>query len=29
MRVARARKERLRKQIDLLDIRADTAVAVE
>ena len=29
MRVARARKERLRKQIDLLDTRADTAVAVE
>jgi hypothetical protein len=27
--VARACKERLRKQIDLLDIRADTAVAVE
>jgi hypothetical protein len=29
MRVARAREERLRKQMDLLDTRADTAVAVE
>ena len=29
MRVARACKERLRKQIDLLDIRAETAIAVE
>jgi hypothetical protein len=29
MRVARACEERLRKQMDLLDTRADTAVAVE
>ena len=29
MRIARTCKERLRKQIDLLDTRAETAVAVE
>jgi hypothetical protein len=29
MRVARAKEERLRQQIDLLDRRADKAIAVE
>jgi hypothetical protein len=29
MRVARVKEERLRQQIDLLDYRADKAIAVE